>query len=282
MQSRRLLLRWPMKTSVFAMVFTGVLYPNPVLLWRHIQHIRRVNELPNPAEPSFAGIELEFDQFLRNSQVDANNKPALFQAVEKFVYQRIPYAWDWDTWDVADYIPTLSEIVAKGREDCDGRAVVSAALLRQRGIDARLVADVRHVWVRTPKGDLMQPMGPPVIQSGPNGIKVKWGQLLDPGPFAFGISVFPFAREVIILMTLWALLLPIGIPPMRAVFGLILLWATLMLLRISGVNPRAPQDGLILLAGGFLIGAVCILVRTPANSLNIPAGLSVGASDAAG
>ena len=87
----------------------------------------------------------------------------------------------------------------------------------------------------------MNPMGPPMIQSGPKGIQVQWAKLLDPGPFAFGIAVFPFLREFIIVMTLWALLLPAGIPPLRGLFGLILLVATLTLLRISGTDPRVPQ-----------------------------------------
>src|SRR5688572_11951950 len=222
LQLRPLLLRWPIKVSIFGFVLFGVLYPDPSLFVRHIQNLSQVNRLPDAAG-DLGEVSAEFDQFLRVSKVDVQNQKALLAAAEKFVYKRIPYAWDWDSWGVADYMPTVDEVVAKGREDCDGRAILAAALLRQRGIDARLEGDPRHIWVSTPIGELMQPLGPAVVQFKPTGMQVRWAELLNPGPLAFGVAVFPFGREIIILITLWALLLPAGVPRLRAIFSFMLL-----------------------------------------------------------
>ena len=56
--------------------------------------------------------------------IDISEPHALVRGVEKFVYGHVPYAWDWDTWGVADYLPSVAEVRRMGREDCDGRAVV--------------------------------------------------------------------------------------------------------------------------------------------------------------
>jgi hypothetical protein len=281
LQLQPVLFRWPIKTTIFGFVLLGVLYPDPVLFVRHLQNLRQVNQLPD-ASGDLGVVSTEFDQYLRDSQIDVHNQAALLGAAEKFVYKRIPYAWDWDSWGVADYMPTVDEVVAKGREDCDGRAILAAALLRQRGIDARLEGDPRHIWVTTPLGALMQPLGPAVVRFDDSGMQVRWSELLNLGPMAFGISVFPFGREIIILMTLWALLLPAGVPRMQALFSFMLLLGALLVLRFAGADARFPQYGHMLLGGSLILGAWCVL-RPRAMFENIPFGRSViGVLDGSG
>jgi len=73
-------------------------------------------------------------------------------------------------------------------------------LLRAEDIHADLVADTRHMWVSTPLGETMNPLGTPIIRNEGNRTQIDWAKLIDLGPPAFGISVFPLVREFIILL----------------------------------------------------------------------------------
>ncbi len=238
-----------------------VLYPNPVVFIRHLKHLRQIDRLTDPHDPALAAVSAEFEKLHHTDNFSGDNARALLPAVERFVYLRIPYSWDWQTWGAADYLPSLSEMLAKGREDCDGRAVLAAALLRSRGVSAQLVGDPRHIWVRTPMGDVMQPLGTPAFRFDVDGFHVRWLALLDPGPPAFGIAVFPFERELIILLAAWALLWPRGMGWKAAVLVLILMLAALLVFRLAGADPRAPAYGALGLGGVHLAAAFYVLIR---------------------
>ncbi|MBI4581778.1 MAG: hypothetical protein HY718_18930, partial [Planctomycetes bacterium] len=139
LQSTRRIVRWPIKWGIFAVVFLLTLYPHPNFLRRHIQHLRGLDRLPDSAEPALAPLAARFRSYLEDQGVSPSDGPALLAAVNRFVHREVPYAWDWEVWGVADYLPTVAEVVARGREDCDGRAVVAAALLRGENIPAELV-----------------------------------------------------------------------------------------------------------------------------------------------
>jgi len=250
-------LRWPAKWAIFLVVTFGVLFPNPNLLRRHIQHLRQLDSLPNPDEPTLAPVAARFDAYLTERGIDTLDAAVLLREVQKFVQHEIPYAWDWDVWGVAEYLPSLAEVIASGREDCDGRAVLAAALLRAKGIPAELVADTRHMWVRTPQGETMDPLGPPILRSESGKLKVRWSGLIDLGPPAYGISVFPLGRELIILLTAWLLLLPWRVDRRSALLALALLVQGLLLIRTAGTNPVQPWTGGILL--GLLSLALPVL-----------------------
>ena len=129
----------------------------------------------------------------------------------------------------------------------------------------------------------MDPLGSAAIRFEPTGVKVRWLQLLDFGPMAFGISVFPFGREIIILITLWALLLPAGVPRMRALFSFVLLLGALLLFRDAGGNAQLPHYGQIMLGASFIFGAWCVLSGPMAIFGNISFGRPVtGVFDGAG
>lgn len=269
--------RWPAKWLAFLTVTFLVLFPNPALLPRHISHMRSMDRLPNPAEPALKPVSARFDAYLAQKGVNTNNPDVLLREVNTFVRHEIPYAWDWEVWGAAEYLPTLAEVIASGREDCDGRAVLAAALLRARGIQAQLVGDTRHMWVSTPVGETMDPLGPPIIQSQDGKFQIRWSGLIDLGPPAFGISVFPLGREMIILAVAWLLILPWRVDRRSAALALGLMVQGLVLIRRAGTDPTAPW------MGGILLGMLCLalpiaglwLVRRryqPAASL--PTGLS--------
>lgn len=153
--TQRPLKRISLKLALLAVVVLFALYPNPVLLVRQVGHLLNMESLIQPDLPAMPGINRDIDQLL------ATNTPALteFKAVERFVYRRIPYQYDWHGWANLDYWPTAAEVWERQREDCDGRAVLAASILRARGhADARLVANLQHVWVAVGTNELMGPM----------------------------------------------------------------------------------------------------------------------------
>lgn len=153
--THRPLKRVSLKLALLAGVVLFALYPNPVLLVRQIGHLLDTESLIQPDLPAMPDINRAIDQLL------ATNTPALteFKAVERFVYRRIAYQYDWHGWVNLDYWPTAAEVWERQREDCDGRAVLAASILRARGhAEARLVANLQHVWVAVGTNELMGPM----------------------------------------------------------------------------------------------------------------------------
>jgi hypothetical protein len=151
-------------------------------------------------------------------------------------------------------------------EDCDGRAVVAASLMRRLGYQASLVTDLRHVWVKTPHGEWMGPGGRTTVVSTPQGNRVDlrtlWANV--PISLSYGISVFPFWREVIILATAYLLLLHRRMSwRIAAPAGLVLLQG-LLFMRCGGLSPQGVSRfdaswpalvGILHLSAGF--GVLC-------------------------
>lgn len=256
LQHARALVRCPVKWMLFAGVSGLVLFPKPGLVFRHVQHLRNLDTLPDPDEPALEPLKARFDAFLAERGVETGEPDTLLAEVNAFVRREIAYSWDWDTWGVAEYLPSLAEVIASGREDCDGRAVLAAALLRSKGIAAELVGDTRHMWVRTPVGETMDPLGPPVFEAQAGRVRVRWSGLIDLGPPAFGISVFPLGRELIILLAAWVLLLPPRVDRRSALLSLALLVAGLLIIRMAGADPVRPQTAWILVGLASLAVAV--------------------------
>jgi hypothetical protein len=145
---------------------------------------------------------------------------------------------------VAEYLPTVAEVFEQGREDCDGRAVVAASLLRRMGYDAWLVSDLLHVWVETPEGETMSPTGGEKTFVGTDAgtqATVSMRILQNAGRgLVYGIAVFPLMRESIILALLCALTMQPWSSPWRRVAGCLLLWLALDTLRGSGQQATIP------------------------------------------
>lgn len=155
LETQRPLKRAGWKLALLAVVVLFALYPNPVLFVRQISHYLNMESLIQPDLPAMPEINRDIDHLI------ATNTPVLteFKAVERFVYRRVPYQYDWHGWWNLDYWPTAAEVWERKREDCDGRAVLAVSILRARGhADARLVANLQHVWVAVGTNELMGPM----------------------------------------------------------------------------------------------------------------------------
>ncbi len=257
--------RWrvPIKCALLAMTVLMVCFPNPRRLIRHLQHYRNPSAL---IEPNAKSIEPWVQELAPKLSDDIEPREAL-KRVERFVYDKVPYEWDWNTWGTADYLPTVGEVVAMGKEDCDGRAVVAASLLRRFGFKAELVNDFAHVWVRTEHGDTMSPGKKPVAITTDDGVVIDWSALTQlPRAAAYGVAVFPLGRELMILVVAWLLLLPMHGKATFSMTGLTLLIGGLILLRTGSDDYRHPSSLAQIAALVLLVsGAVIAMVRAPSS-----------------
>jgi hypothetical protein len=158
MWNRLTTLPWPcrcaLKGGAFLMVLAAVLFPHPLHLVRHVRNLADTEALIQPDLPFIAQINTEIDATL---PADFTRTQEL-KAVERYVYRAIPYAFDWEIWSNVDYWPSAAEVWEKRREDCDGRAILSASILRARGYkDARVEGNINHVWVVAGGKELMGP-----------------------------------------------------------------------------------------------------------------------------
>lgn len=106
-----------------------VLYPNPLNLAISIQ--RGISPNTDPSAVESLSQELPSDPV----------------AIEKAVLERIPYSYDWETYSMPWYVPTVKQALDKGRGDCKARALVLASILEAKNIPYRLNWSPNHVWV---------------------------------------------------------------------------------------------------------------------------------------
>ncbi|MCC7290558.1 MAG: transglutaminase domain-containing protein [Phycisphaerales bacterium] len=229
--------RWSLKTAIVGATVLLVCFPYPGLLRVHVQRWRNPNAL---IEPDAAALSPWLKE-LRAASADQPAPAVMLARVERFVYQHLPYEFDWKTWGNADYIPTVSEALAAGREDCDGRAVVAASLLAGLGYESRIVTDFAHVWVATNVGETMSPGATQAVVAEGGGISVQpsaWAQM--PKALGYGVSPFFLHRELIVVLVGWLMWLRPGATRWRSGVALALMIAGLLLLRRGGRNWQAP------------------------------------------
>ncbi len=251
--------RWIVKGAVFTLVVFLTLYPKP---WLLPQWISRLTDLDSVLDPQNPGLAVIADDVRERTGPD----PALVElipVIEDVVTHHVPYAFDWDTWGVMDHLPTVSEVMAVGRDDCDGRAVVAASLLRRLGFRAWLVTDLRHTWVAASERDAEQPplelMGPgerPTLAGGRPGTRVTASGLLGNTirALAFGVAVFPLGREIILVGAAALLTMHPRSSRSRRVTGLALLLTGLLLVRAADPAAGRFADSPLRPAAGFAIG----------------------------
>ena len=254
----RWFVRWPIKWAIFGIAYAAVCFPYPHLAIRHMRHWLNPNALIEPDAPALAPLAEEL-----RAQVSLTEAPKkVLGQVEQFVYKHVPYEWDWNTWGMADYLPTVDEVLEMGREDCDGRAVVAASLLKNLGYDARLVTDFAHVWVWTPAGETMGPGKIKTVQVTDEGVRINARGLMQlPQILGYGIAVFPWQREVLLVVVAWLLLLG-NAAPARALTSLVVVLVGLFMVRYGAMDYRGPRV-ILELAGAamILLGAVFMSLR---------------------
>ncbi|HWL94471.1 MAG TPA: hypothetical protein VNT79_13180 [Phycisphaerae bacterium] len=257
--------RVPAKLLVFLLVTFATLFPNPAQLWRHVNRLVNLDRMIEPDAPGLSQWDTELAE-LRTAAIEAREASRgsmcgnisratdseggwIQAAVQQFVYGKVQYAWDWETWACADYIPTVEEMFERGRrspegqirEDCDGRAVMAASIMKRLGYEPRLVTDLRHVWVETPEGKWMGPGRQTTLVSTPTGVEVDfWGTLSNvPVSLSYGIAVFPFWREMIIAAAAYLLMLHRRMNRMAAVMGGVLIVQGLLFMRLGFMAPQS-------------------------------------------
>jgi hypothetical protein len=234
---RRWFVRWPVKAALLAATVFLVCFPYPWVFVRHVQRWRNPNAMIDPDAPVLA----PWIEEVRAQLASEMQPPQVLKRVEHFVYEHVKYQWDWVNWGVADYLPTVAEVMAKGSEDCDGRAVIAASMLRKLGYRADLVTDFAHVWVRTDRGDTMSPGRPPAVIARDTGFKIDFSAITNLIPAtAYGLSPFPLERELIVLTMLWLLLLAPGFGRTASLLGMICLIDGLLLMRVGGQHWQQP------------------------------------------
>ena len=256
--------RWPIKWALLGLTVLVVCFPNPSRLIRHVRHFSNPNALIEPNAPAMQPMVDE----LRATLTEELAPSDALKRIERFVYEKIPYEWDWNTWGSADYLPTVTEVIEMGKEDCDGRAVVAASLLRRFGFEAHLVNDLAHMWVRTDYGDTMSPGKKPFIVATDDGPQLHLDALVQlPKALAYGIAVFPARREMIVLTMMWLLLLRPGGGATRGAVGLVLLVTGLFVIRGGSSDywnptPWMQWAGLVGLGAGGLVVMVGARARS--------------------
>lgn len=269
-------LRWPIRLPIkgvlFSLAVLVVCFPYPRLFVRHIQHWSDPSVLVDPTDPALQPLIEE----LRPKITDELTPKQVLATVQEYVRGRIEYDWDWNTWGMADYLPTVGEAIALGREDCDGQAVVAASLLSHLGYDAELVTDFAHVWVKTEVGETMGPGKHKAIIASKQGLDFTLRAIVEvPRALAFGIAVFPFLRELIIVFVLWLLVLRRDGGARRQLMTLSLFVVGLYLLREGGKEYLKPTlwkqlSGLLFMGGGL----ACSFVWAARNARPAANGMS--------
>jgi len=262
--------RWGVKGLFLLLVLVGVTYPHPSLLVRDVRHTWDMDALIDETEPTLQPWMEELRAGLAEAP-DASDQQ-VFQAVEHFVHDRIPYEWDWNTWGVMDYTPTVAEVVEMGREDCDGRAVVAASLLRGIGYEPRLVGNPLHVWVWTPQGEFMGPAGPKTFEPTETGSRFNWSSVVNwPSNLAFGLAVYPLGRELVLLVAVWLCGLKLVARRWTWVVSLLLLIQGLLLIRLSAGDHRSIIHWGVWLAWLYWVAGLAVLWFAPASRRKLAA-----------
>ncbi len=265
---RRLLLRVPLKATALTLLAVAVCFPHPPRLARHLVRLGNLQAMIEPQAAELAAWDGPLRERLEKAARVAAGQdsapplpagaelaellrrlaPRRVQAeVERFVYEQVTYAWDWDLWWNADYLPTVAEIFAKAasgdgvlREDCDGRAVIAASLMRRLGYESSLVTDLRHVWVLTPEGEWMGPGREKTLISTPQGnrlaLRTAWTNV--PVSLSYGLAVFPLWRELVILGGAFLLVRHPRVPARTQALVALFLLDGLLFMRCGVIDPR--------------------------------------------
>ena len=266
--------RLPVKWAILGLTVLAVSFPYPRLAYRHLQHWRDPNALIEPHAPALQPWVEE----LRPSLFAELPPSEALKRVERFVYDKVPYEWDWNTWGLGDYLPTVSEVIGMGREDCDGRAVIAASLLQNFGFKAQIVTDFAHVWVKTDKGEAMGPGRRKAVIATDQGLQVQWSALAElPRASIYGIAVFPLIREMIVLLVGWWLMLRTNAGVIRSLFALVLLCMGLLLLRKGGGEYLKPVAWLQI--AGALSATIAVVLLLLRNRRAVGHDMATPASD---
>ncbi len=132
-------------------LFTGFT-PNPLAWPDQINHRIALTETIKPQDPQIKVLNYEFEYYFTNKFIVLSSYPSdpdelEIYAVSRFISQRITYGEDITNYLSWDYRPSISEVLNRGSDDCDGLAIVACSLLILRGYDSYVVIGKWHAWV---------------------------------------------------------------------------------------------------------------------------------------
>jgi hypothetical protein len=144
----RFLARVTLKIVLFSLFAVWVLNPDLKRAAIQLEHTFKPESLIETNFPGLSFINRAIDKQL-NSRRGSEPK-----AVERFVLKNIRYVTDYDNWNNVEYWPRASEVWDRGQEDCDGRAILAASVLRSRGFSsAKLVVGLQHMWIQVDENE---------------------------------------------------------------------------------------------------------------------------------
>jgi len=122
--------RWWIRIALLGCWFFLVMYPVPWLLPVSLYRLYR---------PPLESLQVaDMAESLQGSSPEE---------VEEFVYQTLPYRFDWEAHGMPWYFPTLDEALVKGYGDCKSRYLLFASLLENLGIPYEKHISPTHIWV---------------------------------------------------------------------------------------------------------------------------------------
>jgi predicted transglutaminase-like cysteine proteinase len=141
----RIFSRWFWKTGLFCAITAIVLNPNLRIACKQVLHTFGPESLIQSDFSAMQDINHELDQLARDSKA-RYSEPKI---VERYVLKKIRYVTDYENWGNIEYWPTAEEVWSKRQEDCDGRAILAASILRARGYPStKLVVGLQHMWIQ--------------------------------------------------------------------------------------------------------------------------------------
>ncbi|MBN1561352.1 hypothetical protein JW998_13950 [candidate division KSB1 bacterium] len=245
--------RMILKTLIFSFVFIFVTFPNPVLTFKQVNAYLHTEALFD-TDLELAAINAKIDSLLPADYTLQDE----YKTIIQFVYQRIPYKFDWDNWGNSEYWPSASETWRRGYEDCDGRAIVAVAIFRSRGYDANIVGSMKHLWIKVGDQELMGPDREKIMVMDQGRKKMQMPSfvyMLE--AMAMQLYYYPIFRMILILLTFLILLyhpaanvkLFLGLALVAIIgFSLILDWA-------NAVSFYQEMK----ITAGFILGAILLL-----------------------
>ena len=193
------------KLAVFVTVFLVVTLPNPLLTVKQVKAYLDTEALFDSQFPEMRTINAKIDSLL----LDDYTFEQEYRTIVRFVYDEIKYEFDWDNWLNSEYWPSAREVWQRGREDCDGRAILAVAIFRSRGYaDANIVGSMQHLWIRVGDNELMGPDKEKlvVVEDGKKRFLLPSFQYMLEA-MAGHLHSYPLMRMVILLMTFLILLM---------------------------------------------------------------------------
>ncbi|NMC06859.1 MAG: hypothetical protein GYA24_16695 [Candidatus Lokiarchaeota archaeon] len=141
---------------IFMIVFTG-LVPNPLIWGQQISRRLDHRQLITPREPSVMALNDTSNLWAYISSRYSGATPQQFKTwtihdqvwrIFYYINYLIDYEYDIDTSGVFDHVATPREVLASGKDDCQGISCVLASLLIYLGYNAWIAECPFHWYVR--------------------------------------------------------------------------------------------------------------------------------------